>query len=80
MIRRAEAQGVHRRDRPRAHGEDVAQNAADAGRRTLIGFDVGGMVVALHLEDHAVAIADIDHAGILARTLDDDRAGGRQRA
>jgi hypothetical protein len=42
MIRRAEAQGVHRRDRPRAHGEDVAQNAADAGRRTLIRFDVGG--------------------------------------
>ena len=80
MVRRAEAQRVHRRDRPRAHGEDVAQDAADAGRRALVGLDVGGVVVALHLEDHAVAVADVDDAGILARTLDDPRPGGRQRA
>ncbi len=80
MVRRAEAQRVHRRDRPRAHGEDVAQDAADAGRRTLVGLDVGGMVVALHLEDDALAVADIDDAGILARPLDDARPGGRQRA
>jgi hypothetical protein len=53
MRRRAEAQRVHRRDRPRAHGEDVAQDAADAGRRALIGLDEGGVVVALHLEDDA---------------------------
>ena len=51
MVRRAEAQRVQRRDRPRAHGEDVAQDAADAGRRALIGLDEGGVVVALHLED-----------------------------
>jgi hypothetical protein len=31
------------------------------------------VVVALHLEDHAVAVADIDHAGILARPLDHAR-------
>ena len=36
---------------PRAHGEDVAHDAADAGRRALVGLDVGGVVVALHLED-----------------------------
>ena len=29
-----------------------------------------GMVVALHLEDDRVAVADVDHAGILARALD----------
>ena len=80
MVGRAEAQRVHGRDRPRAHGEDVAQNAADAGRRALIGLDVGGVVVALHLEDDAVAIADIDDAGVFARPLDDLRAGGRQGA
>ena len=73
MVRLAEAQRIHRRDRPRAHGEDVAQDAADAGRRTLIGLDIGGVVVALHLEDHAVAVADIDDAGIFARSLDDPR-------
>jgi hypothetical protein len=80
MVRRAEAQRIHRCDRPRAHGEDVAQNAADTGRRTLVGLDVGRVVVALHLEDDAVAVADVDHAGILARALDDLRSGGRQRA
>jgi hypothetical protein len=53
VIRRAEAQRVHRRDGPRAHGEDVAQDAADAGRRALVGLDVGGVVVAFHLEDDA---------------------------
>jgi hypothetical protein len=53
VIHLAEAQRVHRRDGPRAHGEDVAQDAAHAGGRALVGLDVGGVVVALHLEDHA---------------------------
>jgi hypothetical protein len=79
VVRLAEAQRVHRRDRPRAHGEHVAQDAADAGRRALVGLDEGGVVVALHLEDDAIAIADIDHAGVLAGALDNLVAGGRQR-
>src|SRR5690606_29535007 len=74
----AEAQGVHGRYRPRAHGEDVAQYATHAGSCALIWFDIGWMVVALHLEDHAVAVADIHHAGILSRALDHDIALGRQ--
>ena len=45
VIGRAEAQEIERGDRPCAHGEDVAQNAADPGRRALIGLDEGGMVV-----------------------------------
>ena len=36
---RAEAQRIHHRDRPRAHGKDVAQNAADAGGRALKRLD-----------------------------------------
>ena len=69
----AEAQRIEVGDRPRAHGEDVAQDAADAGRRALVGLDVGGVVVALHLEDGGLAVADVDDAGILARALDHPR-------
>ena len=73
-------QRIQARDRPRAHGEDVAQDAADAGRRALIGLDIARMVVALHLEHHREPVADIDHAGILARPLDHPGRLGRQPA
>jgi hypothetical protein len=65
----AEAQRVQQRDRPRAHREDVADDAADAGRRALIGLDERRVVVALHLEDRREAVADVDRAGVLARPL-----------
>ena len=74
----AKAQRVHVGDRPRAHGEDVAQDAADAGRRALVRLDEARVVVAFHLEDGGVAIADVDDAGILARALDDPGRLGRQ--
>ena len=80
MVRRPKAQRIHQRHRTRAHGEDIAQDAADTGRRALIGLDEGGVVVALHLEDTGLAVADIDHTGILARPLDHLGAGGRQLA
>src|SRR5271156_5307129 len=71
VIGRAEAQKVQRGDRPRAHREDVAQDAADAGRRALIGLDERRVVVALHLEDAGEPPADVDNAGVLAGPLDD---------
>ncbi len=85
MRRHTEGQRVHRRDGPGAHGEDVAQDTAHAGGGALIGLDVAGVVVALHLEDqrHLLAVgtvADIDDAGILARPADHLRAGGGQGA
>ena len=80
MLRIAERQRVEAGDRPRAHGEDVAQNAADAGRGALIGLDVARVVVALHLEHDGEPVADIDDAGILARALDHPGRLGRQRA
>jgi hypothetical protein len=80
MVGRAEAQKVERRDWPCAHGEDVAQNAANPGRRALIGLDEGGMVVALHLEYADVAVANVDHARVLARPVNNVRAFGRQLA
>ena len=65
----AEAQGIHYRERPRAHGEDVAQNAADAGGRTLKGLDIAGVVVGLDLEGAGPAVAHVDDAGVLTRPL-----------
>ena len=83
MVGPSETQRVHVGDRPRAHGEHVAQYAAHAGGRALIGFNIARMVVALHLEDcrqlRAVrAVADIDHAGILAGAANHLRPGGGQ--
>jgi hypothetical protein len=76
MIGPPEAQRVEVGDRARAHREHVAQDPADACRGPLIGFDVRRVVVALHLEDRRLAIADVDDAGILARAADHLRAGG----
>ena len=78
MIQRTETQTVHRRDRPRAHRENVAQDSADAGRRALKRFDERRMIVRFDLERGAPAVADIDDAGVFARRHDDALAGRRQ--
>ena len=69
VVRRAEAQQVEQRDRPRPHGRDVAQDPADARRRPLERLDGGGVVVALDLERHGLALAEVEDAGVLARPL-----------
>ena len=69
-VERAEAQAVEQGDGSRTHGEDVAQDAADAGRGTLEGLDRAGMVVALDLHDDGVAVADVDRAGVLLAGAD----------
>ena len=68
-IELAEPQRVEPGDRPRAHGEDVAKDAAHACRRALIRLDEGRMVVRLHLERRDPAVADVDDPGVLAGTL-----------
>ena len=85
MLRPSEAERVHRRDGAGAHGEHVAQDAAHAGSGALIGLDIAGVVVALHLEHHrlfdAVLIgADVHHARVLARSADHLRPFGGQGA
>ncbi len=62
----AEAQLVHHRDRPRTHRHDVADDAADTRGRTLVGLDVGGVVVRFHLERDGPPVTDVDDAGVLA--------------
>ena len=76
----AEAQRVEHRDRPRADGEDVAQDAADAGGRALERLDRARVVVRLDLERHREAVADVDRAGVLARAHQHVRALGGQLA
>ena len=62
----AEAQRVHDEHRTRAHREDVAHDAADAGRGALVRLDVARVVVRLDLERDGQALADVDDAGVLA--------------
>ena len=80
LVQRAEAQRVQRGDRTRAHREDVADDAADAGRRALVGLDRARVVVALHLEGDGPAVADADDAGVLAGALEHVLPGGREEA
>ena len=78
MARIAKAQRIDQRNWARAHGENIAQNAANTGRRALIRLDIGRMVMALHLEDGGLTIANINHARILARALNDMLILGRE--
>ena len=77
---RPEAEGVEEGDRARAHREDVADDAADAGGRALVGLDGGGVVVGLDLHDDAHAVADVDCAGVLGAAAGEDvgALGGKQ--
>ena len=76
----AEGQRIHRSDRPCAHGEDIAQDAADAGGSPLVGFDIGRVVVAFHLKDDSLTVADIDDACVFTGAADDLRASSGQGA
>src|SRR2546421_256733 len=67
----AEAQAVEERDRPRAHRDDVAEDPADSRRRALERLDRRGGVVALDPERDRLAVAEVDHARVLARPLED---------
>jgi hypothetical protein len=75
----AEPERIEHRDRPRAHGKHVAQDAADARRRALIGLDGRRVVVRLDLERHREAVADADHAGVLTGSLQHERRLGGER-
>ena len=79
-VGRAEAQPVEERDRPGAHRDDVAEDPADAGRGALERLDRARMVVRLDLERDGESVAEVDHAGVLARPLQHPLAARRQPA
>ena len=78
VVRLAEAEPVEERDRPRAHGDDVSEDAADPGRGALERLDRGRVVVALDLEGDGLALAEVDDACVLAGALQDARRLGRE--
>src|SRR5258708_30203914 len=73
-----ETQRVHDREWPGAHGKDVTQDAADAGRGPLKRLDEGGVIVGLDFEGAGPAVADVDDTGILSRPLHHPFAARRQ--
>src|SRR5579864_578608 len=73
-----EAQRIHHCDWPRAHGEDIAQNAADAGGRALERFDERRVIVRFDFEGAGPTVADVNDAGILARSLQHEFAARGQ--
>src|SRR5205085_9781008 len=74
----AEAQRVHDGNWPRPHGENVAQNAANAGGGAVKWLNERGMVMRFDLEGARPAIPDIDNGRIFAGSLQNDLAPGRQ--
>jgi hypothetical protein len=78
VVGRSEEEPVQQRHRPRAHRDDVAQDPAHAGGRSLERLDGRRVVVALDLERDRLALAEVDHARVLSRPLQHARAGRRQ--
>ena len=78
VVQRTESQRIHHRQRPRAHRENVAENAADARCSALKGLNETRVIVRLDLERDGVVAADIDDARVLARPLQHQLAARRQ--
>ena len=64
MLNGSEAKLIHDRDWTCAHGQDVADDSADAGRSTLKWLDVARVVVALDLEGNRPALANVNNSGV----------------
>ena len=79
ICRVSETQRVEDGDRPGTHREDVAQDAPDSGCRPLVRLHGRRVVVRFDLERDCQAVADVDHARVLARPGDDVFACRRER-
>src|ERR1019366_8283313 len=78
LVYSPEPEDVDKGDRPRAHREDVSEDPADPGRGAAVGVHGGGVVVALDVERHHVAVAHVDHTGVIAGAEHDPLASGRE--
>src|SRR5262249_47658804 len=75
---RPEAERVHDGERPRTHGKDVAQDAADASSGALKRLDERWVVVRLDFESARPTITNVDDARIFAGALHHAAAARRQ--
>ena len=73
-----ETQRIHHRERPRAHGKDVAQDAPHPGSGALKRLNKRGVIMGLDFEGAGPAVTDVDNARILSRPLHHSFAVGRQ--
>src|SRR5215470_94463 len=70
----AKAEGIEYGDRARPHGEDVAQDTADAGGRSLERLDVAWVIVRFDLESGDEALSYVHDTCIFTRSLHDELA------
>ena len=68
-IQGAKAEGVEQGDGAGAHGEDVADDAADSGGRPLQRLHCRRMVMGLYLEYHRQAVANVHRPGVFGPRL-----------
>ncbi len=80
LIEGTEAQRVQDCNWARAHGENVAHDAAHTSGGAFIWFDRAGMIVRFDLEHRGEPIADVDGAGIFPWSLQDPIGSGGQPA
>ena len=64
VTHRAEEEGIHDRERASPHREDVAQDATDTRRGTLVGLNGRGVVVALNANRHRDTVTGINYTGV----------------
>ncbi len=70
------AERIEDRYRARAHGENIPQDAANAGGRALERLDVTRMIVRFDFERGHEAVPDVHDAGVFPWTLHDKLAAG----
>src|SRR5207249_8071961 len=78
VVKGTESQWVHHRDRSGPHGENVANDPADTGRRSLIGLDRRRVVMAFDPQCDRDPITGIDDAGAFAWSNQDVSTFARQ--
>src|SRR5208282_4019714 len=66
---RPEPERIHHRNRPCSHSEDIAQNSANAGSRSLKWFDKRRVIVRFDFERAGPTLANVNDAGIFTRPL-----------
>ena len=76
VVERTESQRIHQRDRTCAHREDVAQDAANTCGCTLVGLNCRGVIMRFDADGRCNSVANIDNAGIFARTNKHPRSFG----